>query len=414
MCAPIIGEDRLTTQIAQTYRNFFGPHAFARRQWQNLQTPSGDFRKLLSERAVDFSYTDAFSWADTAKRIVMLLLKFVIFPWGLYELSRYALQRLVMLPLYPAQSRLIRLIDTYFLSGNNSHENILTIKEDAVHQLRDSNFIVREVTLQKNGTRYQGILVGHSLTINNGHWTVQATGNFEQIEKSLRDISIIHAQSGFNTLMINGPAVSLSEGQATPETMGEAQEIGMRFVEDALHATHVILSGRSIGAGAMAKAIEKHDFKPHIRYAVATEMTFHKISYVAKRIVGRIVPALKDYVEGILKWTDSEIDLLPASAKLSRLGIPEVVIQARETPPFESHFRVMINDGNLIRSAEDVSDDEVIPKESSHAYHLLSLPRPLNHKYFHGIERVDSGQHLHMDDQSINHGVRIAAGLLAR
>lgn len=305
----------------------------------------------LAECAVDFSIKDR-QWQDIAGQITFLILKIVIFPWGLYELARYTVQRLIMTMLYPAQSRITRVFLPHLLGAE-----ALNAERQRISHLHLTNrgFIARNVVLEKNGVRYNGLLLGHATTITNGRWALQATGNATVIERAAESYYNGYMGFGYNTLLINGPAVGRSEGHAVPDSIGEAQEIGISFLETALKGKKIVIAGLSLGGAAMGQAILKHHFKADVRYLAVQQMTFDSVSNVCAEAFGK----LKWLVKKIVIWSGCEMDTVAASRKLQELGIPEVIVQA-------SWFPVA-----GVPALEHFVDDGLIPAEASYGYRLV-------------------------------------------
>ena len=94
------------------------------------------------------------------------------------------------IPLYPAQSNLLKFFFTVLrtkeLNDYRAKDAALLVKE---------GYVVREIVLKKNGICYSGLLIGHSTTISNKKWVVQATGNGEPIEHSAIEISEIYRKA---------------------------------------------------------------------------------------------------------------------------------------------------------------------------------------------------------------------------
>lgn len=322
--------------------------------WKNFQSKDADFKASLSDRNPDFSVTTTApgSWLDTAKRIVsFIVVNIFILPYGLYQLSRYIVQRVVMLPLFPAQSRIVR-----FLASGLRRENLDNYRQEMAQRLTSEGFIVRDVSLEKNGVRYSGILIGHKDTINNGNWALQATGNAEPVDYSAEDFAHIYHTSNhinpnpskYNLLLINGPSVGRSEGQATVETIGDAQEVGISFLETALKAKRVVIAGRSLGGAAIGQAILKHDFKPEVKYLVINQMTFSK----ASEICGKFVKKFERFVNWLVKWSSCEMDTIAASRKLSEKGIKEIIVQcSNKSVEGIPHLEDFQTDGPIISDA---------------------------------------------------------------
>ena len=255
--------------------------------------------------------------------MIALACKLSLGSWGLYEGLRYIVQRLIMIPLYPAQSRLVK-----FMFPVLRAENLSAHIQAEAEGLALGDFRVRHVVLEKNGVRYSGLMIGHSTTIDNGQWVLQATGNAEPIEHTAELCARTYQECGFNTLMINGPAVGRSQGHATPQTLGEAQEIGLCFLESALKAKKIVLAGRSLGGAAMGQAILQHTFHKEIQYLAVRQMSFDRVSNVCGKIVGQLFPRLEGVVSRIIHWSGCEMDSVAASKRLQQLGIQEVIIQA--------------------------------------------------------------------------------------
>lgn len=363
-------------------------------QWDQFASPSDDFITPLSRRAADFSIQerDKSLW-DAAHQITLFVAKIIIFPWGLYCLARYTVQRIAMLPLYPLQSRIVQ-----FFAPVISEQALNAKRQKEAAILSRNGFIVRDVSLEKNGVRYSGLLMGHRDTITNGKWALQATGNGEPIEYAAVEIAEIYNGMEFNTLMINGPAVGRSEGQATPDSMGDAQEVGISFIETALKADKMVIAGRSLGGAAIGQAILKHEFKDDVDYLVIQQMTFDRTSNISGRFLKDVIKLeseaimffgnIIDYLPGcspngtqicgptiqhiftkiilplvsaIIKWSGCEMVNAEASRKLQALGIKEVIVQAshRDIPDDE------------LPDADDFITDGMISAEASHGRGLI-------------------------------------------
>jgi hypothetical protein len=232
-----------------------------------------------------------------------------------------------MLPFYPAQSRIVKVI-IKLISFIFKMPTLDQSRLSMANELYQEGFVVRHVFLEKKGVRYSGLLIGHKNTITNGNWVLQATGNLEFIEDSAHLFSRIYNQYGFNTLLVNGPCVGRSEGEATPETMGDAQEAGLSFIETALRAKRVVIAGRSLGGAAVGLAIKKHEFKKCIHYLVVRQMTFDRASNIGGKRIGQQSPNLERHVANTIKWAGCEMDSIAASERLVQLKIKEVIIQA--------------------------------------------------------------------------------------
>lgn len=388
-----------------------------------------DKKEELSTRSVDFSIRDT-TWLDHAKRVALFAFKTAAISYGAYYLggsyiqrigkfalqvlqssnmqflqgitvsnfiiqcqnlsermltesilqkekvvvkalfytitARYILQRMIMIPLYPAQSRIVKYLDPSF-----STEKLNLFKKEELIEL-DENWISQDVILEKNGTRYHGVLTGCKDTIDNQKWVLQATGNAEPIEYSIVPIAEIYQKYGYNTLMINGPSVGNSQGEATPKSMGDAQQVGISFLETFIKAKNIVIAGRSLGGAAIGQAILQHDFKKDVNYLVISQMSFDKASNICGKTISEVSsllgfqvrrtilstiemllprsnltgsvlrasytisantistlsPCLGWFVEKLTHFVGCEMDAVAAAKKLQELEIVQVVVQA--------------------------------------------------------------------------------------
>ena len=305
------------------------------------------------------------TWKELANRVGTFCAKIIFFP---YTLVKYSFQRLIMTFLYPAQSRLIK-----FFARPLSLDVLDETKRDGAAYLSRIDIETRDVIFEKDGIRYHGILMGHKDKIDNGKWIIQATGNCQPIELGFDNYAYHYANAGFNTLMINGPAVGHSEGQSTPDTMGDAQEIGISYLETVVKAKKIILAGFSLGGAAMSQAIKKHTFKKEIEYLAVRQMTFDCASNVCAKVVGKGFPRLEELVRKLVHWA-CEMDSVAASRKLEELEIQEIIIQASSKSFQEGE----------VPSRDDFISDGVIAPQASLGAALVQQGVTKN-KIFKGI-----------------------------
>jgi len=369
-------------------------------------------RKILplSKCKPDFSVNAKTTWKDTAKKILIVILKIVIFPWGLYELAKFICQRIIMTPLFPMQSRIVKIFISLFTSNlvqkfaktdqrfinalkeifdnKTRNRNLNTIISSSLYPPLGHKVIIKQVVLEKNGKRYTGILSGYKEYINNGKWAIQATGNCEPSEMSALHMISIYGEKQYNTLLINPPGAG-SQGRATPTTMGEAQEIGISFLETALKATDIVMAGRSLGNATVGQAILQHTFIDEIKYTAISQMTFDRVSTIAGAFAKMFTPisCLKGItskiVTKIAKWC-CEMDSVAAAKKLERLKIPHIVVQSASRK-FE----------NVIPEPKFFTQDQVIPAEASLGF-ALATEKVTKNKIFIGLQTDD-----HMTDDAI-------------
>lgn len=360
----------MTTVISShldLYNNYFGRSGVNDRNENALNSPDAHFEGSLSHLPVDYSLQTE-SWKDVAQRVALLMLKFVIVPWALYEGLRFVVQRLIFIGLYPAQSRLSRFVATHFKKYPFSTKQLDAARLHAAVNLKKQDYVVRHVRLEKNGVSYSGLLMGHRTTIDNGQWVLQAVGNFSFIEENAQDMARIYRDAGCNVLMINGPAVGRSEGRASPETMGDAQDVGLSFLETAIGAKEITLAGHSLGGAAIAQAVLKHTFQNDIQYRIVSQATFARASHICAEFAAEIFPRLKAFVLKMVRWAGCEMDTVAASRKLSELGIAEIVIQASSRDAAEEEAPAL---DQFYREEGFTNGDGVIPGNASLAYALV-------------------------------------------
>ncbi len=285
----------------------------------NLQSTEAELREGPEE--VDFSLTER-TWVDTAKTVVLFLLKIILFPWAIYEIVRWCIQRLVMMPLFPIQSSILKCC---FIPKFRTE----ALDKERGHFLNPwhwGNSIVRHVALEKEGNRLSGLLIGNLDTINNGKWVLQATPNAASAEE-IAYFANSYQHAGYNTLLINPPGVGRSEGFATSETIGQAHRTALAYLETALKANQIVLAGYSLGGASIGKLIEQYDFeKSQANFLVVRQMTFGKVSEMAAlRGPQYHVPAC--IAKALVHWTSCEMDNVKSSKKLAEYNIREVIIQ---------------------------------------------------------------------------------------
>jgi hypothetical protein len=279
---------------------------------------------------------------------------------------RHVVQRFIMIFLYPAQSNFLK---KFFKQLNPKQLNKVRPRLQNVM----NNMWIREITIERNGVRYDGLLIGSPKTLQNGRWILQATGNGCPIEMMADLFGQEYLSADFNVLMINGPSVGRSGGRADVRTIGEAQEAGLRFLETTVNAEQIGIAGHSLGASAIGEAILLHNFRDDISYLVIRQYAFDKTSNVVKKIMG--LPILKQFSKYLVLKADLEMDNILSSRKLEELGIPEVIIQAvdpkKADPKSPLTTKAFISDG-------------IIPAKASLGYRLMK-EKVLQNKHFIGV-----------------------------
>jgi hypothetical protein len=245
---------------------------------------------------------------SVVRRILCIVAQVLILPWGLSELLKLALRALAFKLMYPLQRQNL--------------QNLTHMRKSRWAGARHVGH--REMTFEVNGRRVSGLMAlsppceSQKQPIGEQKWVIHATGNNEPIESSHYLVSRLN-QAGYHVLLVQGPGAGLSEGPFNPKTLGETQRVALRFLETVIKPDQIILSGYAIGGAAIGAAIDQHEFlqgEEAPEYRVVRTMTFSRISSVAGTVLG-----------GLCRWSGAELDNRPSSRKLSRLGIPEIVVQ---------------------------------------------------------------------------------------
>lgn len=279
--------------------------------------------QLHESHITDFA-SDDHNWLGTCFKIACYVAAFVFLPLSLV-IGGLTLKRALMTAIYPAQSCLLQ----------EQRESIDQLRVDEAARLTAEGYVVRHLTLEKNGIPYSGLLLGHPDTLQNGKWILQACGNATTIEQTAQIIEP-YSRIGYNLLLINGPGVGRSDGLAIPRTIGEAQEVGISFLESAIEAQKIVIAGLSLGGAAIGEAIDQHTFNTEARdYLVIRQMTFGRVSDVAGNVFTRVptehqgcvTAALSVLASPLVHLLGCEMNNLDSSRKLLDLQIPEVVFQ---------------------------------------------------------------------------------------
>lgn len=309
----------MTVNVNKIYNQFFSDKPS--KDWDAFRSKPAEIR---CPKEVDFSVSGPME--STARKIALIALKLILFPWALYCGTKWLLQRFIMLKVYPVQNSIVKLFVPQ-LRTNTLDEQ----RSKMTEALSKKGFIVRHVALEKNGNKMSGMLVTHPKHSQNGKWVLQACGNFQPYEYGMDLISEYYHRKNFNVLLINNPGVGKSEGTATPDSIGDAQEMGISFLETALKAKKIVLAGFSLGGAAIGQAILKHDFKKpnEIKYLAIRQMSFDRVSNICKHKYKEVlnINCFKSIVSPLVKWAGCEMDSVEASKKLQRLQIPEIIIQ---------------------------------------------------------------------------------------
>lgn len=264
--------------------------------------------KEWKEKSADLEMIESFP--SSTERVCRRALQGLFFPWGIYCGIRFYMHQLAGRKIYPAQCRF-------------SKKEISSWRDKVLGEQEEKKRIVRHLRLQKGNTNYSAFLITSKETIANGQWALHASGNQSIVEKEcLKDPSYpdVYCQEGFNVLLVNGPGVGLSDPMQSIAQLGDAQELGLHFLESAVKATKIVLTGVSIGGAALSLVIDRHHFLKDRNYLVLRFATFSRLSDVIQMRTGF-------WGQLMFSQLGYEIDSVSASKKLEELQVPEVIYQ---------------------------------------------------------------------------------------
>jgi len=250
------------------------------------------------------------------KHYCFATIKPLAFFWIFYGTAQYVTERMVMAEIYPAQN-------IFHKKKLNQKKRVRIALEKAL--AFQDKVQLEPIVLKKNGMAFHGWILFDPKQKENGKWVLQATGNKAAVEEYIPRIQERYALVGYNTLLINNPGVGESQGTSTPKTIGQVQELALSYLENTVGAKKIVLAGHSLGGAAIGQAILQHTFKPNIQYLVIQQMTFGKLSKVAKQMK----PSLKALIKPVVYWTGLEMDTTAASRKLAELNIEEYIINKK-------------------------------------------------------------------------------------
>lgn len=233
-----------------------------------------------------------------------------------------------------------------YKSTHYSIEHLDKKAAPAHEALKEAGFIIEPFDLYRSGTYYSALSIKHQ-NADPKKWFINARGINDTMEKSLRKIVERNAKDGYNTLIINGPAVGKSTGWPTPFQLAAGVEAGMQYLEN-LGAKYVVVDGHSWGVGMTSEAALLHDFRTklarRVHYLFISDRTFDTFLNVATATVARFVDKttagyFPDNLKKIVAWTLSksvyailtiiryDLNCVKGAKKLDELGIKHLVIQ---------------------------------------------------------------------------------------
>lgn len=243
--------------------------------------------------------------------------------------------------------------------------------------------MAKRINLLVDGLIVDAFICGKPENINNGKWTLVATGVGRCMEDIHDKFFTGLAAYEQNYLFFNYAGVGGSDGLPSKDRIVNAYSAALHFLEDSqvgIGAKEITCLGRSIGAGVQGEALKNHTFQPQIKYTSIRDRSFSRLSDVA-------------WYTKILKlgW---EFNGVSASKKLEKLGIDEIILQTAHHRP--SRFTKeedlteierlknvdLYHNGADPLTADKIMDDGTISQESSLAHALLSKKTDWKHKKF--------------------------------
>lgn len=206
---------------------------------------------------------------------------------------------------------------------------------------------------------YDAILSGKIEDIMEGNFVFRLGGNNETYEMTHLDEAWHHHFARFATFQINGPRVGRSQGLPCYATMIQAAKMGVKFLE-ALSDYYrerregkgrIVFKGFSLGNGIFSELLRwsQLNTKDH-DYLIYSVNTFSRLSDVPSGFFSQHIgiPYLRGICEKIcslggrfIRWTKFDFDAVENAHLLSRLNIPQVILQAS------------ICDGGSLKSVDD-------------------------------------------------------------
>lgn len=311
----------MSLEVDPIYHSFFPYSGNSLLHWNNFRTTNqedADLKTWQSLPAAIKIISSVETWQETAIKISMTLLKIILFPWGIYAGCKFLANWFALSCIYPAQ--------------NLPKDQLFEWRKEAIEQRNLNGGIMRHIRLEKNGKSYSAFLIGKESTIQNGKWVLHANGNHASIEKECAvqpNYLDSYLAEDFNVLLVNGPGVGCSDSMEALEDLADSQELGLTFLETAIKAQEMILTGISLGAGAQSMVINRHAFLENRTYTVIRLWTFDRLSNLVYHLTGQLGVWL-------LSWLGYEIDSIKASQKLHELAIQEIIFDNDRDPLMSS------------------------------------------------------------------------------
>ncbi len=280
----------------------------------------------------------------------------------------------------------------HFLIGKfilrSSSPNIIGITKKFLDLQRnqipeDNAWLYKRVTIEVDDFKIDTIILGKRENFGNGRWVLASNGNGEFYELLLRkknhDFKQIIDKVHGSGIVFNYPGVSKSEGSAHQETLAKVYLAMLAFLEY-IAAKEIIGYGNSIGGVVQGYALENYDLKTWIKYVFVKRGTFSDLKTIISYLFATPVGILADK----FGWN------MGSKNSSRNLKVPEIIIQTAYVNEYQ-----VLNDIQKI-----LPSDDVIPRETTLAYDLLSDPLcDKSNKLFIGVpehhnDEISNAQYL--------------------
>lgn len=305
-----------------------------------------DTRRDLNQEIplpVSYTWNEESQLPILAKQIVSIFLFPII---GIYQLIHSLAAKLLILP--SSTPILCGLARTY------AHDLRSRLVSDGDRLVLDP-WKYKRITVEVDGYKIDGMIIGTASTLNNGRWLLASAGNGMFYEQEMfydRNVKKILTNVHSNALLFNYPGVGASSGLPNRQAMAKAYRAMLNFLEDqekGIGAQEIIGYGYSIGGGVQGDALKTHPLKKDIKYLFIKDRTFSSISAYASNIIKPL---------GILpKILDWNIDSVESSKNLQA---SEIILQ-----------RGRVRTCTEIFDASTIEDDGEIKATASLAKALL-------------------------------------------
>lgn len=216
---------------------------------------------------------------------------------------------------------------SYHVGKSLSPFNPNVIMEHKAHQIdlmTRKGYRIYERYLDYSGVNYSIVIIMHSDNLHNKKWCLHSLGAGWEWENLIEYYGEKNHSYGCNSLLVNGPGVSLSGGWPTREHILGSVKAGLYFLENIAEASHIVLHGSCLGAAIASEAMFTHDFRTlknrNIKYLVVSHVAF---SHVTK-FIASIAPK---FYQPLIYFSGVEFDGVAAAQMLSQKGIRQIVIQ---------------------------------------------------------------------------------------